>query len=342
MRNRYYLLHLKLFFTILRKQRVNFKKLYNAFLCQIYYLLGHGKSAKSALMVSLELCNECNINCLFCRDESGNIYDQNPAGIGLPMPKGRMPFELYKSIIDQVKDYVLLAVLYTNGEPLMYKDIIRCIRYASERKVATVISTNGILLTEEKITEMLEAGLDFIKIQLSGFTQEIYSKQVRGGDVEKVKSGIQAFDRLNRLGSYGTLIMVDYILYNYNRHELPLIQKFCENMSVILSVRPGNPAHGFEDVEPPLFSEALPLKTPCDWLWKAIQVDHNGHILPCCECSVWSGVNPFAKNEIGKADLLKVWNGPNAVNMRKTIVRKGRGAIPLCSACTRKGISFKW
>ena len=35
--------------------------------------------------------------------------------------------------------------------------------------------------------------------------------------------------------------MLDYILYNHNRHEVDLAQKFANNNGILFNVRPGNP-----------------------------------------------------------------------------------------------------
>ena len=344
MRNRYIFLQIKLFFTLFKSKKLNLKKLLNAFFCFLFYSIKRKRSAKSPLMISIELSNECNLRCMFCRNSDGEIFNLNPKEPDVPIEKGCMPFSMYSQIIDQIKDYALIAVLYTNGEPLIYKDIVRCVEYATERNVATMLATNGTLLSEEKIQQLLDAGLDFVKIQLSGFTQDVYSVQVAGGNVEKVKENIRLLDRIKRQGKYSTAIMVDYISYQYNKHQWPLMQEFCRDLDVILNARPGNPAHGLEDKEPALSTGRLPLKISCDWLWKGMQINFNGDILPCCEAVVWSGTKTYGKIQTQgeKNNLLDIWNGSSAKNWRKTITEKGRGAIGICSLCARKGITFKW
>ena len=36
--------------------------------------------------------------------------------------------------------------------------------------------------------------------------------------------------RLNREGNYNSVIMIDYILYNYNKHQMPLVKEFCAEL----------------------------------------------------------------------------------------------------------------
>lgn len=310
--------------------------------CYWAYFRQNPASAPSPYILSLELWNECNAGCLFCRDKKGVIHDLNPAGGPGRIAKGKLPANTATTIIDQLKNDILMAVLYTNGEPLLYPDLSHVIRFASERRVATMIATNGLTLTNEKSQEILSAGLDFIKIQLSGFTQEIYSIQIRYGNVETLKDNIRNLAKINREGGYKTVILIDYILYNYNRHQLPLVREFCRKLGVMLSIRPGNPSWGLEDKEPPLSTEELPLKMSCDWLWKATQVNWNGEILPCCEAVVWSGAKPYTTFQEGVTQMKDIWNGAAAKNMRHTMTKKGRGSIDMCSRCLRKGVCFKW
>jgi pyruvate-formate lyase-activating enzyme len=261
--------------------------------CHVAFALRLQRRGKTPFLINFELWNECNANCVFCRSARGEIYDQNPKGPGQPIPKGQLPFETYEGIIREVHDRLLMAVLYINGEPLLRKDLARAIRLATDLKTATMIATNGQLLTENKSREILEAGIDFVKIAISGFTQEVFRAQVRHGLIEKIKENIRAFVRLNREGRHGAVILIDFMIYEYNRHQLPDVRAFCDELGIMLNVRPGN-ITGMEDREPPKWKPELPLPIPCDWLWKILSVNWNGDLLPCCDYVVWSGSLPYA------------------------------------------------
>ena len=340
-RNQYEPLKAALFFRVLRKGKVSLRKLFNVFLCSAAYFLKSDRSAPSPFILSLELWNECNAGCLFCRDKKGRIYDVNPQGIGT-IDKGKMPLEMAADIIKQLKEDVLIAVLYTNGEPLLYPDLPKLVQVATENHVATMMATNGLLWTEEKARAVLSAGIDFIKIQLSGYTQDIYSVQIRYGNVEKLKDNIRMLARVNEEEGYKAVIMIDYILYNYNRHQLDLVKEFCKELGVMLNIRPGNPKGGLEEKEPPLHPQPLPLKISCDWLWKGMQINWNGDVLQCCDGVVWSKSEPYATFRLGEINARAIWNGPKARKTRAIMRTKGRGGMPMCSQCTRTGVAFKW
>ena len=339
--NSYLLLKIKLFLAALFAGKVTVRKLWNVFICSTAYLFQWKNSGASPFILSLELWNECNAGCLFCRDAKGHIYNINPqaASIG-SISKGKLPAEMAMDIIDQVKKDVLVAVLYTNGEPLLYKDLAKVIGFASQSKVLTVISTNGLLFNEQNAREILEAGIDCIKIQLGGFTQDIYSIQIRYGEVEKLKENIRMVARLKKEIKSHAVILIDWITYNYNRHQIPLIRQFCKENNLMLSFRQGNPRGGLEHTETPLPTETLNMS--CDWLWKAMQVNFNGDILQCCEGVIWSELKPYTTYKVGESKVSEIWNGMQARATRQLMSTKGRKAMPICKQCQRKGVCFKW
>jgi MoaA/NifB/PqqE/SkfB family radical SAM enzyme len=327
---------------MLAKGKLSLRKVFNAIFCFIAYFLKLNRSARYPFMINFELGNECNANCLFCRTEKGDIYDHNPEGAGAPIPKGKLPFEVFASVIDECKNHLMMAVLYANGEPFLYKDIFNAIRYASGRGVATMTATNGQLLSERNSRELLEAGLDFVKIAISGFTQEVYAIQQKRGNIELVKNNIRNLARLKKEGGYGIVIMLDFISYTYNAHQVESVKRFCGELGIIFNVRPGN-LRGLEDREPaPARKPELPVKTLCAWPWEVMTINWDGALLPCCDYAVWSGSVPYARYQPGKNTIRDVWNGKSAANYRDVHIKKGRAAIPVCAQCDRDGTAFKY
>ena len=338
--NKYFFLKARLFLTALLAGKITARKLWNVMTCSVTYALKTNRSAASPFILSLELWNECNAGCLFCRDAKGLIYNINPEQPSKgSISKGKMPPEMAKNIIDQVKDDVLIAVLYTNGEPLLYKELGELVRFASDRNVMTMISTNGLLFNETNARALLEGDIDFIKIQLGGFTQDIYSIQIRYGEVEKLKDNIRMVTRLKKELRKNTVILIDWITYAYNRHQIPLIRQFCKEHDLMLSFRAGN-NRGLEGKEVPLPTETLNMS--CDWLWKAMQVNFNGEVLQCCEGVIWSGIKPYTTYKVGASDAKEIWNGKEAQATRRLMTTQGRSSMAMCKGCQRQGVAFKW
>jgi radical SAM protein with 4Fe4S-binding SPASM domain len=56
----------------------------------------------------------------------------------------------------------------SGGEPLMRKDLLKILEYASKKEIITAILTNGTLLTAKKASEIYDAGVRRLQISIDG------------------------------------------------------------------------------------------------------------------------------------------------------------------------------
>ena len=341
MPKKYILLRIKIIWVMIKKGKISLKKIFNLLHCYAAYFLKWKKSAPSPYLIQFELWNECNESCVFCRDENDEIFDLNPNGQGTSIPKGKMPFETYAGTLSQVKDRLIMSIPYMNGEPLLSKDVYKAIQFASDLKISTLIATNGILMNDANCTKLLDAGLDFVKVHISGFTQPIHSIQHRKGDVELIKKNLRNLVQKNKEGNYELLIMLDYILYEHNKDEVELARKFCADLGIMFNIRMGNPK-GMEDSEKPQFSGSLPVDVHCNWLWTTLAIDWDNSIYPCCEHVVWNDAESYEKFNGEQTNVKQLWNGPKAITMREIHLNQGRAPIPICAECPKTGVTFKF
>ena len=340
MLTKYSFLKIKLMMLLLRKGKLSLRKLYNMTHCYVAYGLRLDRSGTAPIMINFELSNHCNESCVFCRSKKGTIYDLNPASSAKIIPKGSMKLPIYEQIIRQTKDSLLMAVPYVNGEPFIYKHLDDVLRIARENRVGAIISTNGLLLNETNINNILDNDLDLIKVHVSGYTTPIHQIQHRVGDVEKIKNNLRMLARKMKEKRARLLVLVDYILYKHNRHEVELFRQFADEHEFMFSTRPGNPLgmEGQEDPQP----EKLATHIPCDFLWKGTTVNWNGDVLPCCDYVVWGNTDGYGRFEASETDFLKMWNGDKVIGMRRIHRTQGRAPIPICSGCNRTGIEYKY
>ena len=338
---KYSWLKAKIILSLIHARKITLKKLLNALHCYAACYFRLNKSGTTPLLINFDLSNYCNERCVFCRTAAGRIYDQNPNKKHGFIEMGMMPLEIFEAIIQQTKNTLLMAVPYVNGEPFIYPDLGKTIKFATNNNVATMIATNGILLNEENINMILDNKLDFIKIHVSGYSQPIHSIEHRVGKVELIKENLRLLSKIIRERKASLIVMIDYMLYKHNAREVELFRKFAKDLGFMFSIRPGNP-YGMEGREEKQYEKPLSVNIPCDWLWKVLTINWNGDIFPCCDYVVWSDIKGYGKFSVGKTDLLKVWNGPDAVKMRKIHREQGRRPIPICSKCLRKGVEFKF
>lgn len=338
---KYSWLKIKIILSLIRARKITLKKFLNALHCYVACYFRLNKSGITPLLINFDLSNYCNERCIFCRTNDGQIYNQNPNKKHGFIEMGMMPLEIFEAIIQQTKNTLLMAVPYVNGEPFIYKDLGKAIKIAADNNVATMLATNGILLNEENINMILDNNLDFIKIHVSGYSQPIHSIEHRVGNVELIKKNLKLLSKIIKERNASLIVMIDYMFYKHNAHEVDLFRKFAKDLGFMFSIRSGNP-YGMEDKEEKQYKTSLSVNVPCDWLWKVLTINWNGDIFPCCDYVTWSDIKGYGRFSVEKTDILKVWNGPDAVNMRKIHREQGRRPIPICSKCSRKGVEFKF
>ncbi|WP_419757801.1 radical SAM/SPASM domain-containing protein [Acidisoma sp.] len=117
----------------------------------------------------LEVTNRCNLLCETC-----------PRTFETLEPPADMSWELFTKIVDQVPN-VARVVLHGVGEPMLVKQLPQMIRYLKDRGTYVLFNTNGTLLQPKRFQELIDTGLDELRVSLDAADRETYLK-VRGKD----------------------------------------------------------------------------------------------------------------------------------------------------------------
>ena len=125
------------------------------------------------------------------------------------------------------------AVLQGIGEPLLNPDLARMIRHLKEREVYVVFNTNAVLLTRRRQVELIESGLDELRVSLDGPTPETYLR-VRGIPAfERGVANVAALVRTRReLGSPTPRVAFWVTGLRENLHELPEVVDLAARLGV--------------------------------------------------------------------------------------------------------------
>ncbi len=136
--------------------------------------------------VYFEVTNRCNLLCETC-----------PRTFETLEPPADMSWELFTSIVDQVPG-LKRAVLHGVGEPMMVKNLPRMIRHLKERGIYVLFNTNGTLLAPRKRRELIDSGLDELRVSLDAAEPASFL-QVRGKNFfERIVRNLSEFIALQR------------------------------------------------------------------------------------------------------------------------------------------------
>lgn len=168
----------------------------------------------------------CNLNCIFCSTDAGNFskYHFTEYIINLDYL-----VSWFKEVA-KFKGKHVHAFIDSVGDPLTYPKIIDLVQELSETKeVETVaIETNGTLLTEEKIDEFAEIGLERINISLHTIDNKLSKKLVGCGwyDVPHIVEIIKYIAQ-----SPIELTLTPVWIPSLNDEEIPKIIEFAKQIN---------------------------------------------------------------------------------------------------------------
>jgi MoaA/NifB/PqqE/SkfB family radical SAM enzyme len=137
-------------------------------------LAASAASLPSPVEAYFEVANRCNSKCATC-----------PLTFSPQEAARQLSLDEFKSLVSQLPD-LRRAVLQGIGEPLLNRDLAPMIAHLKARGVYVVFNTNAALLTRRRQVELIDSGLDELRVSLDSSTPETYLK-VRG---------IPAFDRV--------------------------------------------------------------------------------------------------------------------------------------------------
>ncbi len=147
-------------------------------------------AAEDPVCLYLETTNRCNLLCTTC-----------PRTFEELEPPADMSWELFTSIVDQFPR-IERIVLHGVGEPTMAAELPKMVRYLKDRGVYVLFNTNGTLMREKKARELIEAGLDELRISLDAAEPRAF-EAVRGRDlfdriVRNVKNFVALKERMGK------------------------------------------------------------------------------------------------------------------------------------------------
>jgi len=247
----------------------------------------------------------------------------------------------FKDIIDPLKSTLAYLLLYFQGEPFLNTDVVEMIKYASRNKIYTATSTNGHFMNPSLATQLVENKLTRIIFSVDGTSQESYGVYRVGGNFTKVKTSInQVVEAKKKQGALFPLVVMQFLVFHHNEHELPEIRKLARQLKVDkLEIKTAQ-FNSFGKLRPPInarysryadeLGKILKRKTNnrCWRQWHSATVTWDGRFAPCC-------YDKDAEHAFGNAlehDATQIWNGPKSMVFKDEIF-KNRQQISMCNNC---------
>lgn len=246
-------------------------------------------------IIELNIYGTCNRNCSFCPVSNPLAYEKKHEGI--------MP-ELFEKFLNDLASigYTGKILFSAFSEPLLHKEIDQLISQAKSKLPLSRVEivSNGDLLTEHKLKQLFDAGLDTISISMYDGAHQIEHFNTMKQNLGLQDHQVVLRRRYFQDGNYGITISNRSGLINSNSFR-------DENESEITT---------------------LPLKQECYYPFYMILVDYNGDVLLCPHD--WSKKLTFGN--IKDKHIWEIWKSKALNGVRKKLLNKDRNFAP-CSQC---------
>lgn len=164
-------------------------------------------------------------------------YRCNSACIMCDIPRrGRKPEELslneWYKVVDDMVDLGISGMGISGGEPLLSEHTIPLVKYITRKKIPVHISSNGFLLNDKKVEQLIDAGLGSIAISIDSTNPET-NDMLRGnkGGFEKAVTGIRTIANVrSRIKNCDLRLTVASAVSRQNIHNILGIVDLAEDL----------------------------------------------------------------------------------------------------------------
>jgi PqqA peptide cyclase len=162
-------------------------------------------TARPPIAMLAELTHRCPLSCPYCSN---------------PVELARKDTELGTSewtrVFREAADLGVLQLHLSGGEPASRRDLIELVAAARGAGLYTNLITSGIGLSERRLGELDDAGLDHIQLSLQG-TDAAMADRIggyRGGYARKMAVA-------EWIGARGLPLTFNFVMHRQNMHQLP-------------------------------------------------------------------------------------------------------------------------
>jgi len=298
-----------------------------------------------------ELTHRCPLKCPYC---------SNP--LELERASGELSSEDWFRVLDEASELGILQVHFSGGEPMARRDLPKLVAHATRLQLYTNIITSGVLLTDEAMAALLEAGVDHIQLSFQD-VDPVMAEWIGGYAGGHAKKLLAA----QRIKAAGLPLTTNFVIHRHNvdrvdamiamahalgssRVEIAHAQYYgwgLRNRAALLPTREQldsatETVEGARDrlkgamiidyVVPDYFA-ARPKACMGGWANRFLNITPSGKVLPCHAAETLPGIDfPSVKSR----SLGDIWSNSDAFNRYR-----GTDWMPaLCKSCDRREIDW--
>jgi len=178
------------------------------------------KVLKRPFYMHLFVTRRCNFKCKMC-----NVWKIKN--------EREMPIDEIRTIAKKLRKLGLTIVVLTGGEPILRKDIVEIVKSFSELGIKVRLQTNGMLLTEKKLDDLVKAGVDEISVSIDTLDNKKQS-EICGVSADVVGNAVKVLKMIVRKMPK-SMPTANVVVSHKNLHEIPDMIRYFDSIGVWLN-----------------------------------------------------------------------------------------------------------
>lgn len=279
----------------------------------------------------------CNFKCVQCF--------QSVKDVEKVMPRGQMNFEDLTKMIDDLKKWkgskIKVIRIIGFGEPFVNKNTAKMVSYIKKSDISErlEITSNGSLLTEEVAEELVEAGLDYIRISIYSALQDRHEEITQNNiDIKNIYNNIKVLQEIKKKKNKDKPFVYIKMLDSFNENEN---KAFFDMYSDVADEIALEKPHNWLDVQEKNFindlygddinvNEKGTIKKVCPQPFKMMSIKFNGDVIVCdpdwmCNTKVGNALENTLEN---------IWHSKEMKEFWKIQIEGRRYENESCKRCT--------
>jgi pyruvate-formate lyase-activating enzyme len=293
------------------------------------YGFGGRLSAAFPSQVIIDVTELCNLACIHCPHSE---FKTSPHYLGRSLERA-----LVAKAIGEVAAAgrgIVQHVRFTSeGEPLLHPSIFSFLADAVARSGTFVsLTTNGTLLTPDRVERLIEAGVHLVDISVDAFTAETYARVRVRGDLAATRANVERLIARVRSTSAPTRVVVSFVEQPENAEETVMFERFWREAGAAdVAIRHLHSAAGavIEVADLMRRWSASQRRRPCVYPWERIVLTPRGTLAFCP--ADWTHGSTLTDYRM--TTIAELWASDPYAALRQAHLTNDFGTHPFCGQC---------
>ena len=283
--------------------------------------------------IVMEVFGGCNYTCQMC--------PQSNPGRGKSWTR-KMPLKEFERILDEiVPKYGTPQInLEGSGEPTMAKDLPEYVKAVKKRNLKCFMYCNGARLQGKFMEEVVDAGIDFIRISVIGFNKDKYKKWMNIDNFDLILDNIKKLDAYVKKSGSKCKVSTYHLITdnnNVNNEILSYKNNVINKTNVTAYIwKMHNWSGNFDNKNPRKKTDRRSCGRPFApelTIRSGGEAGRTGAIVPCCQTLGPPNEEKSILGHLDKNSFEKIYFGEKYENLRAAHKNKEFDKIDYCKDC---------